>query len=550
MDQVQKQNEPIVEFIHISINDTIKSVHKKIKPTIKEITYFDASEEVDYVERDLFWKIIDALIKSSIVTIIIEPQYIDATYTDAYYHHFAGLHLHPSKYCKRLSFYNRIISIQHFLTPNKHEELRSSLVGTMVIRPLRHGFIGRTLLNPHKLKDQDTKHSIYLRTAQFKQHILGIEFEISAFPFCSQDSCFMTCAEVTILNMMEYYTARYHAYKAVLPSDIKKMSQQYQYERVTPSAGLTYLVVSKILSEFGFAPRLYNIESIPIHPLVGDDRENEIKRIMHYYIESGIPVAVNVEPRKGELREGHSLLCIGHSDFRDEERAKNYAIADRQSTHDIINSADFYTHYCVIDDHLEPYAIRDYREMSKFDNMWISNLAVPLYKKMYLEATYAYDIFYEILRDRKIGLSSWEIPIEYLANDEAIVLRIYQASSRSYKAFKVNSYDSLKNSKQLDRKALWASLPLPQFIWCCEFFSYHEYTGTEPYAFAVIILDATALLKNNNYADSMIAIETVSKFIQRENGWPYKAIMGNNLEQNSKIPIYTKNLEKTLNFYS
>ncbi len=499
----------------------------------------DSLKEVEFKEKELFISIIK-LIKNNadILTVVVENKHIDAAYTDTYYHHFSGLHFCPDKYCRRLSFYQTQIEPEYFFEPDKKELLYTSFVGTMVIRPLRRGFIGRTLLNPYKLSIMGNGEKVYLRTADFQQHILGVEFKFPAFPFCSQDACFMTCAEVTIMNMMEYFGMKYHVYRSVLPSDIKGLSKKYQYERVTPSAGLTYNVVSKILSELGFDPRLYNIEEMKSHPFVGDERENEIKRIMHYYVESGIPVAVNVEPRSGKRKDGHSLLCIGHSGQKDEERARNYSVVVSHFKHEIVNSADFYTRYCVIDDHLSPYEIRDYCNLSSFYNMRISNLAVPLYKKMYLEAAVAYDIFYGIIQSEELGIESWNIPKEYLGEEEAVVLRIFQASTRSFKTFKVNSYG--KGHKA--RKAILAELRLPQFIWCCELFSYSQYVKDGIGAFAELILDASSFVKNDSVG-SLISIETVDRFISRDSNQPYNDLTIHFLEKEpTLIPIYTRNL--------
>ncbi|MFG6335732.1 MAG: hypothetical protein K1W20_09760 [Lachnospiraceae bacterium] len=546
IDRQEQKSRDVIDYFYLNRDDSSEEWNQKFQPIMMEITYYDADDrEGNYKERELFRSIIE-MIRSSAqsVTVFVESDHIDASYTDTYYSYFSGLHYEPIKYCKRFSFFQGEVKLKYFLKKEKHEMLQKSLIGTMVIRPLKYGFIGRTLLDPGKVLAFDSKRSVYLRTATFVQHILGVEFTIDAFPFCSQDSSFMTCAEVTILNLMEYYTMRYHAYKRILPSDIKSLSQRYQYERVTPSVGLTYLVVSKILSEFGFSPRIYNRESIMIHSLVGDERENEIKRIMHYYIESGIPVAVNVEPEQGDFREGHSLLCIGHSGEMDLERAKSYAMIGRNEKHAVINSADFYVQYCIVDDHQRPYEIRNYREMSTFSDMKISNLAVPLYKKMYLEAKYAYDIFYRIFRSERLGLARWEIPEEYLSENDTVVMRIYQASSRSYKAFKVAAYDEC----DLYRKGEFAQLEFPQFIWCCEFFTFAQYVHEDRKAFANIILDATASLKHD-YVGSIIAIETVNKLFKKERNYPDNKLIrvsfwkSDGSAENTLLSIYDRNLK-------
>ena len=72
----------------------------------------------------------------------------------------------------------------------------------------------------------------------------------------------MCCAEVTLLNLLEYYSNSYNDYRIIVPSEIIENEQKHSHERVLPVRGITYPVLTKVLSEFGFSPRLYNISAI------------------------------------------------------------------------------------------------------------------------------------------------------------------------------------------------------------------------------------------------------------------------------------------------
>ena len=59
---------------------------------------------------------------------------------------------------------------------------------------------------------------------------------------------------------------------------------------------------------------------------------------------------------------------------------------NRNQAHPIINSADFYEDYVVVDDNQPVYQVRSFDNLSLYPNMRVENLAVPLYKRMFLDA--------------------------------------------------------------------------------------------------------------------------------------------------------------------
>lgn len=71
-----------------------------------------------------------------------------------------------------------------------------------------------------------------------------------------QDLATTTCAETMLIGLMEYYNNEYSDYSRLYPSDIKRIARDSGYERTLPSKGLSYEMISKILSCAGFEPRL------------------------------------------------------------------------------------------------------------------------------------------------------------------------------------------------------------------------------------------------------------------------------------------------------
>lgn len=331
------------------------------------------------------------------ITVVQEMYHIDRSYRDTYYMYFSNQHFQVKRYSRRLSFFLGRYGREKFFEC-EHEELtqlEKNFIGSCVINPIVAGTIGRTLINPKYVLDQ-SEMPAYMRLSKFDFHVYGRVLSVRAFPYRMQDQETMCCAEVTILNILEYYSNSYHDYKLVLPSEIVEKIRVHSHERVLPSRGITYPVLTKVLSEFGFSPRLYNISAIDDFKYSHIRRKDELRRWLHYYIESGIPVAVNLVPM-GIAGTGHSVVCIGHGKAKDELKRSAYKKrwipwSERENAHPIINSADFYDDYVVVDDNQPVYNVRNFSNLSLYPDMKVENLAVPLYKRMFLDAPNAFSI--------------------------------------------------------------------------------------------------------------------------------------------------------------
>ena len=132
---------------------------------------------------------------------------------------------------------------------------------------------------------------------------------MDAFPYSMQDTEAMTCAETALLNLMDYYGTHFPEYRTAVPSEIAELVHNNRHDRSLPSAGLSKEIISMIFLHTGFSPKIYDSGAYKDQ----DDRKRmtALRHIMHYHIESGIPVAVTLREDGGDL--GHVLICIGHS---------------------------------------------------------------------------------------------------------------------------------------------------------------------------------------------------------------------------------------------
>ena len=368
----------------------------------------------------------------------------------------------------------------------------------------------------------------------------------------------MTCAETSVWSILEYYGTRYSEYKTILPSTMVRKLEELSYERNLPSRGLSYQAVTALLKTFGFSPRLYAREVYEKHKLI-----QNFRRIFHYYIESGIPVAVGITrklPKDDdsipEITEKHSVVAIGHT-----KKKKDIATV-KPETHgllSIINTADLYDEYVMMDDNQIPYTTEEYDKFSIYQNGQVTFLSVPLYKRIFLEAQDAEHIFYELLKSGSFG----ERIKDGLNISDAnpLIVRIYLTSSRKFK--KMRSAGAASS----EECAFYQQLVYPKFLWVAELSTPKAYAQEK--VCGEIVLDATAdrytntncfvlirLLRNFSYRlphFSREMINTYYIFDDKSTNYPYK-MYKNNLnqggydmagkkEQNTFIPPYESALQ-------
>lgn len=473
-------------------------------------------------------------------TIIQEMHHIDRSFRDTYYAYFSNQHFDVKRYSRRLSFIRGVIDATAFysLDIEIQKEIALNFMGACVINPLSTGVIGRTLIDPQFLISKSDMPA-YVRVSNFKLHIYGKKFLVKAFPYRMQDEETMRCAEVTLLNLLEYYSNSYMDYRNVVPSEILYMEQKHSHERVLPSRGTSYPVLTKILSEFGFSPRLYSLSAIEKYNLSQVTQEDELKRLLHYYIESGIPVALNLLPI-GNNGAGHSMVCIGHGNANPDlvKKAKKHkwiSWEHRNHCHPIIDSADFYDRYVIIDDNQPVYRVRPFNQLSLYPDMKVENIAVPLYKRMFLDASDASAIVRTVLHHKQLGIDIWSDG--FLEPQEDVIIRLFMASSKSLK-----EYRSQTLMDMFAREA-YAMVPMPRFVWVCEIYRESDYDALN--AFAEIVIDATSVPGRGHNTRSLILMHYPHVLGMR---FPEQAEAEFNemleLDEDGLFPGFRKNLRK------
>lgn len=381
-----------------------------------------------------------------------ETKYVDKVYRDSYYCYFSSKFNNYKRDCIRLSLFEGIIQDTDFYDPEKYEYLKERYRGYYVLRPTFPYIIGRSVISPLALTDSSMKICI----ADYSATAGGLKFSVKGYPHSSQDSESISCAETTIWALMEYFGTKYSYYRPVLPSKIIETLNKVTFERQIPSKGLAAHQISYALKEFGFGTRLYSKAQY----------DDVFEALLSCYIESGIPVVVLVENRPvGNI--GHALLAIGHEsiDPASIDNIKEYLVNSQTLNGKIAsNNISIYDYdsvdkqFVFIDDNMPVYQKASLSfPTSHYGGEWcsckITNFIVPLYPKIYLEAFEAKNYVIKFLLTGP----------QPLHNGAEVVLRVFLASSRSYKH--VLARNKLFSG---DIKTLLLETEMPKFIWVAE----------------------------------------------------------------------------------
>jgi hypothetical protein len=244
--------------------------------------------------------------------LLAETNYVDKVYRDSYYTYYSSKLVPYKRDCVRISIFEGEVKEEYFTDNNYLSVIQKNYRGFIILRPTEPQIIGRSIISPMALKNN----GFLSCSAKINTTVNSIKVRVDGFPHSSQDSETISCAETTLWAIMEYFGNKYPEYKPVLPSTIIKSLNKVSFERQVPSKGLNIQQMSFALKEFGFGTRIYSLGSY----------NNDFKRLLSTYIESGIPIIIAIDNRHKGGGIGHALLCIGRQKIEDEniERIRVY----------------------------------------------------------------------------------------------------------------------------------------------------------------------------------------------------------------------------------
>lgn len=479
----------------------------------------DDKEIKKILDIKLINKIKEIIIKMPFpLTIIYEPYYVDQLYRDEYYTFYSKKHFGLSRNTKRLVLISGQYTNEDFIVDDKekHKKIEKDLIGTIVIKPTKT--IGRVLINPFRLIIPNC----YVRTTRFEISVLGNTYSLEAFPLSGQDSEVMTCAEVNIWQIMEYFGCRYRNYKTLLPSEMLELLMNASNSRELPSEGLTVEQESHIFKNNGLSPIIYYkraeydngefFETYEQYP-----GEPTFEEILHFYVESGIPLLLNLKEKHNSYGENHCVTCIGHSLNNDKKQMKcvdfeKYFSVDNDDPLSynkltVLKSWTSIDEYVMMEDHSSPYQVKCldtliFSDKKKAIEYELDSFVVPLYKHVFMVAEDAYEISINNIRSSSVHILNAISQINGCENKE-IVIRLFLTTSRAYKQFRT------KKAYSTQEKAFFSQISYPKFIWVCEYGTIDTYRNNV--AIGEFVIDATA----SKHTDPIISIRHGSNITYR-----------------------------------
>jgi len=393
---------------------------------------------------------------------LVEYPYIDKMYRDIYYKYYSSKLEAYYRDTIRVSFFNHKVKREDFSNVATKDKFikNGTYLGFLTIRPTFPNVIGRNALSPLAKKDTN----FVCCQAKINSTVGFLKFKVNCFPHASQDNQIISCAETTVWSLLEYFGNKYPEYKPVLPSAIHTILHKFSYKRLMPTEGLTAEQLTYAVRELGFGAMIYSRVKSPL----------QFDTIISTYIESGIPVigllkgkkighAVNIigrefsDPKLVTAAPSVRLQDIGKEEPVDGKKPEKPKKRDKNTP--IIDFGMVKRKYVFIDDNHAPYQLADLDEPCKYyeDDKWsdcqIQSIVVPLHSRIYLDAVRARHNFFQYLKSSRFGLTS----------DDTRVIKIFLASSRSYK-----EYLALNKGLENRIKTLFLSLTMPKFIWIAE----------------------------------------------------------------------------------
>lgn len=504
-------------------------------------------DEFEKIKNSMSGRILEDLLSRILwccgrIYVIYVPYYDDRYYRSSFSLHYYGKHFIPNSRCGRVFLFDGDKFDKKQYEAIKSEEstesasiFKESFIGSIVIKPIQGMEIGRTLIDPRYLYPESGEY--IFRTAYYSETMYGIRLHVHSFPYAMQDGETVTCSEITIQNMADYYSKRYQSYSSIYPDEIIALAQENSYERSLPSKGLTYRTISRIFMKMGFAPVLYATQF---------DQENFLS-ILRAYLDSGIPVAIGMDDRKD--MNGHSVIVMG----KEADIGRNHLdgsfyveqIPDRATNKNLFFGVlgSKQGKYIIMDDGKAPYALTNISSTyspedetnhwkirlqygtetyepaiadKKGDKFDLSFLIAPLSKEMSMDALSALQCFknllgkrgddedsgigylHYILRYQEEGNEQYPLPDEYFAGDSKdnpLLLRIFLCPSRSLKRHRVEHASAI-NKEWLNE---YRGIHMPRFVWVCELYSIKSITNEKPFSIGEIVLDASS--SGSHYLD-------------------------------------------------
>ena len=244
-------------------------------------------------------------------TVIIEHGYFDFDWTASYvrfhYRHFRNAGMK----CDRYHFFSRGLpnGASTDALARMSRSIKDNYLGFLVMRPLPECFLGRGVFSEKLLRrclPAKFQQAAYLTCKTlYRTHLAGNEISLEGCPWMQQDGHVSACATIAIWVASYHLAHRFpYEFRRFSTAEITDLAHRTfaPHGRAMPSTGLSPEQIVHALASMGFDP----ITSYP-------SKASMARRGIYQYVESGIPVILQLKDFKGNRDQDHAVTVVGHT---------------------------------------------------------------------------------------------------------------------------------------------------------------------------------------------------------------------------------------------
>ncbi|TPO05165.1 hypothetical protein [Mesorhizobium sp. B1-1-5] len=443
-------------------------------------------------------------------SVLIEDNYLDKDFSEAYSAYYSKTFRRHTKLCTRLLFFASDVS---FVNSGDAGEVlekleASAFIGQIVLRPISQAPVGQALFAPPPPPANHEGH--LLVRGEYSAHVFGAELKVEGVPMTQQDSRVGACAQASIWIAARHFHVRHRGpwLSTVSITKAAVAHSEAMINTVVP-AGSEFLSVGNMVAAMrhaGREPLIYAATgSVAGVPTWGSVRPADV---INRYVDSGIPVITGLTFPGQNV--GHAIVTTGQ--------------VLRQTPSGPLPSHPTRAEYCETfyanDDQLGPnirVGLRPNSPLSEANYSIEANvnyLIIPLPEKVYLPAekaealawgsliSYAADWpAFKARHAGKLGTSEQlgDVLVGAMASN-TVVARTYLTYGWKYKK------RGIRNRFSNPVKQVIRNLEVPRFVYVTEFATTGDTDGRSQFERRIVahcVVDATA---KNQGQDSVLLV--------------------------------------------
>ena len=201
-----------------------------------------------------FAKVLAVARESGCQTIVVEHRYIDLDFRSEHAAFWSMRFKVPPPFTRRLHFFTSHLEDNHLhQLPNDHGYL-----GYSVLRPMRMGRVGRTLLAPPP-RLADATLTLVTDTVS----LFGNDLVVRGVPFCEQDGEYLRCAHAAAWICHYVAVRRELVGRTSTPNLVGLIPKVLSEERALPSKGMRLNQLQAVFGALGQPALLYGFSALP-----------------------------------------------------------------------------------------------------------------------------------------------------------------------------------------------------------------------------------------------------------------------------------------------